>query len=125
MWSTIIYSYTFVLLWVLDFVMFCTATLLMIAHNTQLNELKKCILSKNVHVESPNVTECEIQRAENAWSIIEAKTSCRWDRYNSIMTELKKNVCETKQEAKLLQNQVQNLTFRREALKNEVLKLRV
>ncbi|KAG7209748.1 hypothetical protein KM043_011372 [Ampulex compressa] len=99
MWSTIIYSYTFVLLWVLDFVMFCTATLLMIA--------------------------CEIQRAENAWSIIEAKTSCRWDRYNSIMTELKKNVCETKQEAKLLQNQVQNLTFRREALKNEVLKLRV
>ncbi|XP_068982689.1 uncharacterized protein [Bombus flavifrons] len=149
MWFILFAVFTFKLMCIFIFVIYCVATFLLVMYNAQTEELRRCIVPQdtNLDVEFPTgsresvddklevltekltekervlqKSQCEIKNAEKALTDLENKTSSCQDRYRSLMIELKKDIRETEDEVRTLQNQISNLSIRREALRSEVLK---
>ncbi|XP_067213589.1 uncharacterized protein [Linepithema humile] len=128
------------------FVELCIVAFLTILHHNEIMELKKRILpttiltvlsenhkdaDKHLQKLTDKLTEkkrvfqryrTEIKNLENILSDVENKTLSYRDRYRFVMTALKKDVRKTEIEMKMLHGHISKLSFRREELKNEVLK---
>ncbi|XP_076234162.1 uncharacterized protein LOC143179052 isoform X3 [Calliopsis andreniformis] len=151
MWFVLTAVYTFEILCIFVFVVYCVVAFLRVMYNTQTEELRKCIVLQRgnldllAETENPENVTCkikvlteklaekeravrlqrshsEIKKAEKVLSDLESKTSTCRDGYKSLMIELKKDVRKTEEEVKTLQSQISTLSDRREALRNEVLK---
>ncbi|XP_076680045.1 uncharacterized protein LOC143375131 [Andrena cerasifolii] len=143
MWWFALLAYSFEILCIFMFIVYCTVTFLMVMCNTETEELRKCIVFHNrspiapaeaeshesvddkLEVLTEKLTEkehalqqshCEIQNAEKVLNDLEKNTSTCRDRYRSLMVELKKDVRKTEDE-----EQISSLSVRRQALKHEVL----
>ncbi|XP_033336389.2 uncharacterized protein LOC117226295 isoform X2 [Megalopta genalis] len=139
--------YILKILCVFLFVVYCVVTFLMVMYNARLEELKDCITAKDEILESDyplkfyvdeklgiitkKITEkeqllqrshYEIKNAEKILTDLENKTSNYRDGYKLLMSELKKDVRKIEDEVKTLQNHISSLSFRREVLRNEVMK---
>nr|XP_033336389.1 uncharacterized protein LOC117226295 isoform X8 [Megalopta genalis] len=139
--------YILKILCVFLFVVYCVVTFLMVMYNARLEELKDCITAKDEILESDyplkfyvdeklgiitkKITEkeqllqrshYEIKNAEKILTDLENKTSNYRDGYKLLMSELKKDVRKIEGEVKTLQNHISSLSFRREVLRNEVMK---
>nr|XP_033336382.1 uncharacterized protein LOC117226295 isoform X2 [Megalopta genalis] len=140
--------YILKILCVFLFVVYCVVTFLMVMYNARLEELKDCITAKDEILESDyplkfyvdeklgiitkKITEkeqllqrshYEIKNAEKILTDLENKTSNYRDGYKLLMSELKKDVRKIEGEVKTLQNHISSLSFRREVLRNEVMKV--
>ncbi|XP_017884528.1 uncharacterized protein LOC108627683 [Ceratina calcarata] len=149
MWHVLLSVCTFKIVCIFVFIVYCVVTFLLIVYKAQTEELKKYIVPQEKIVEigfpieirdsvddklevlTEKLTEkeralqksqCEIKNAEKVLSDLENKTSSCRDRYRSLMMELKKDIRKTEDEVRTLQNQISNLSIRREALRTEVLK---
>nr|XP_033336390.1 uncharacterized protein LOC117226295 isoform X9 [Megalopta genalis] len=140
--------YILKILCVFLFVVYCVVTFLMVMYNARLEELKDCITAKDEILESDyplkfyvdeklgiitkKITEkeqllqrshYEIKNAEKILTDLENKTSNYRDGYKLLMSELKKDVRKIEgEQVKTLQNHISSLSFRREVLRNEVMK---
>ncbi|XP_012220812.1 uncharacterized protein [Linepithema humile] len=116
------------------FVELCIVAFLTILHHNEIMELKKRNhkdADKHLQKLTDKLTEkkrvfqryrTEIKNLENILSDVENKTLSYRDRYRFVMTALKKDVRKTEIEMKMLHGHISKLSFRREELKNEVLK---
>ncbi|XP_017759296.1 PREDICTED: uncharacterized protein LOC108550146 [Eufriesea mexicana] len=149
MWFILFAVCTFKIICIFIFIIYCVVTFLLVMYNARTEELRKCILPQNINLEvefliesrdsvddklevlTEKLTEkvhvlqnsqCEIKNTEKVLTDLENKTLFCRDRYRPLMIELKKDIRKTEDEVKTLQNQISNLSFRRESLRSEVLK---
>ncbi|XP_076751423.1 uncharacterized protein LOC143423755 isoform X2 [Xylocopa sonorina] len=122
--------------------------LIAIKYNAQTEELKKCIVPQDTDVEAVlriknrgsvgklevlaeklaekervlQKSQCKIKNARKLLCDSENKTSSCRHRYCSLTIELKRDIRKTEDEVRTLQNEISDLSIRREALRGEVLK---
>ncbi|XP_068982693.1 uncharacterized protein [Bombus flavifrons] len=123
MWFILFAVFTFKLMCIFIFVIYCVATFLLVMSRESVDDKLEVLTEKLTEKERVlQKSQCEIKNAEKALTDLENKTSSCQDRYRSLMIELKKDIRETEDEVRTLQNQISNLSIRREALRSEVLK---
>ncbi|XP_046143557.1 uncharacterized protein LOC114876301 isoform X2 [Osmia bicornis bicornis] len=149
MWLVVLIFYTLKILCIFIFIMYCVITFLMVMYNNEIEELRKCIAIPNANPEAEFPIEnrdsvddklevlteklaekehvlqrshCAVNHAEMVLNDLENKTSTCRDRYRILMIDLKEDIRKTEDEVKTLQDQISNLSIRREALRGEVIK---
>ncbi|XP_050489392.1 uncharacterized protein LOC126873030 isoform X3 [Bombus huntii] len=123
MWFILFAVFTFKLMCIFIFVIYCVVTFLLVMSRESVDDKLEVLTEKLTEKERVlQKSQCEIKNAEKALTDLENKTSSCRDRYRSLMIELKKDIRETEDEVRTLQNQISNLSIRREALRSEALK---
>ncbi|CAL7945590.1 unnamed protein product [Xylocopa violacea] len=148
MWFILLAICTFKITCMFIFIVYCVVTFLLIMYNAQTEELKKCIVPQDTNVETElriesrdsvdelevlaeklaekeralQKSQCKIKNAKKVLCDSENRTSSCRHRYCSLTIELKRDIRKTEDEVRTLQNEISDLSMRREALRGEVLK---